>query len=84
VPEPINPNRKGLIFGACFCACASILLFIFRPIPPVGLVAAIELAFITAIFLYSAIFPQQVDRMRVRLERALEKKPSDHLGRWVP
>jgi hypothetical protein len=84
VPEPYKPNRKGLIFAACLCACASILLFIFRPIPPVGLVAAVELAFLAAIFLYSAFFPQHVDRIRLRAERALEKKPSDHLGRWVP
>ena len=34
--------------------------------------------------LYSAFFPQHVERMRLRVERALEKKPSDHLGRWVP
>jgi hypothetical protein len=84
VPEPYKHGRKALTFAACLCVLTSILLFIFRPIPPVGLVAATELAFIAASFLYGAFFPQHVDRMRLRFERALEKKPSDHLGRWVP
>jgi len=59
-------------------------LFIFRPIPPVGVVAAVELAIVSTIFLLRALFPKHFDHLRQRMERAFEKEPRTNIGQWVP
>jgi hypothetical protein len=84
VEEPYKPKRKALIIASCACAGTSIALFFFRPIPPVGLVAAAELALVTPVLLLRAFLPQHVDRMRKRMNRALEKEPRTNIGQWVP
>src|SRR5579871_1484089 len=84
VEAPYKPNRKMLITSACACAAASIALFRFRPIPPIGLVAAIEFAVVTSALLLRALFPHYVDRLRKRANRALEKEPRTNIGQWVP
>jgi len=50
-------------------AVASAALFIYRPIPPVGLVAAIDLAFLSALFFWQAFFPRQVQWMTQKMAR---------------
>jgi hypothetical protein len=55
-----RPGLRRLLAGA------SIALFIFRPIPPVGLVAAIDLSFLSVACLFHAFFPRLIDRTRRR------------------
>ena len=84
MPEPYKPHRGALFASACLGAGASVPLFIFRPIPPLGLIAAIEFAFVPVVCVYLGCFPRHVDRLRKWIERQFEKETSDHLGRWVP
>jgi len=79
-----KPNRKVLVIGASLCAIASAVLFVFRPIPPVGLVAAIDFAALMVCLLYMLFFPRHVERMQQRAERELEKEPRTNIGQWVP
>lgn len=75
---------KGLVTGVTFCSMVSVGLFLFNPIPPVGLVAAIDLAAMAALLLCGLLFPSQVERFRQRVSRALEKEPKTNISRWVP
>jgi hypothetical protein len=52
-----TPSRKARLISAIVYGLASAVLFIFRPIPPVGLVAAIDLAWVMLCVLYLAFFP---------------------------
>ncbi|HWC19399.1 MAG TPA: hypothetical protein VG498_20470 [Terriglobales bacterium] len=64
---------------------ASILLFVFRPIPPVGLVAAVDLAFISAIFFWQAFFPRHIQWMARKMEwMGKAKDDPNEPARWVP
>jgi len=82
--QAYRPNRKAFFISACLCAGASVPLFIFRPIPPVGLVAAFDFAFGAVVAIYFVLFPTHAARMRQRIERALEKEPRTNIGQWVP
>jgi hypothetical protein len=82
--EPYKPNRKALLIAACFCLGAAITLLVLRPLPPVDVVTAIMLVLFSSSLVFHAFFPRQVERNREKVERALEKGPSDHMGRWVP
>ena len=73
-----------LTVAACLCAGGSVALFVFRPVPPVGLVAAIGIALYAVACLFAAFFPGHALGMQRRVERALGKECSTHLGRWVP
>jgi hypothetical protein len=81
-------NRLPLLIGGIFCAAGAVACFGFRPIPPVGLVAGIDLTFLAAALLVPALFPGFVAKVRTRIDRIYarleEKWPPDHLGRWVP
>jgi hypothetical protein len=77
-------KRNALFWGACLCGGASIPLFLFNPIHPVGLVAAFDLAFVAIVLVCQALFPTHTARMRQRAERALEKEPHTNIGQWVP
>jgi uncharacterized membrane protein len=79
-----KPNRRVLVISASLCAMASAVLFVFRPIPPVGLVAAIDLAALMVCLLYMLFFPRHIEQLQQRAERALEKEPRINIGKWVP
>jgi hypothetical protein len=72
------------VIFACIWAVVSIALFVFRPIPPVGIVAAISLAFTSVVLLCGAFFPSQAKRMQETVDRELEKERHVNLGHWVP
>jgi hypothetical protein len=83
--QPHKVNRKAALIAAGVSAALSIALFIFQPIPPVGLVAAIELAVLPVIWLYQAFFPGHAERMRQRLEPMMKAKDDpNEPARWVP
>ena len=85
VPQLHRTNRKALFIAAGVSAGASAGLFIFQPIPPVGLVAAIELAVLPVIWLYQAFFPRHAHRMRQRMARIMKTKDDrNEPARWVP
>jgi len=87
VPENLDayrPNRKAYLVSASLCAGASIPLFVFRPIPPIGLFAAFEFAFTAVVLICAVLFPTHVAKMRRHAERALEKEPRTNIGQWVP
>jgi hypothetical protein len=85
VSEPYRTNRKTLFIAAGVSTGASVALFIFQPVPPVGLVAAIELAVLPVVWLYQAFFPGHAHRMRQRLERMMTTKDDPiEPARWVP
>jgi hypothetical protein len=73
-----------LIAGASLCAITSALLFVFKPVPPIGLVAAIGVALEAVGLLFVLFFPRQVKRMQRSGKRALEKEPRTNIGQWVP
>ena len=79
-----TPSRKALLISAIVYGLTSAVLFIFRPIPPVGLVAAIDLAWVMLCMLYLAFFPRHAERIRKGMERALEKEPRTNLAQGVP
>ena len=80
VSQPYAPTRKPLLVTASVSAIASATLFIYRPIPPVGLVAAIDLAFLSALFFWQAFFPRQVQWMTQKMARM--GKAKDDPGAW--
>jgi len=82
--DAYRPNRRAYLLGACLCAGASIPLFVFRPIPPIGLVAALDFAFVAVVLICGVLFPTRVAKMRQCAERALEKEPRTNIGQWVP
>jgi len=85
VSELYRTNRKALFIAAVVSASASVALYVFQPVPPVGLVAAIELAVLPVIWLYQAFFPGHAHRMRQRLERMMKTKDDpNEPARWVP
>jgi hypothetical protein len=63
---------------------ASAALFVFRPIPPIGLLAAIALALQTAFFLWMLFFPRNVQRVHQSVERDLAKERHTNEGQWFP
>jgi len=73
-----------LTVAAFLSAGASSALFVFRPIPPIGLSAAIGTALYAIVCLFTAFFPAHALRIQRRVERGLGKEWSTHLGRWVP
>jgi hypothetical protein len=78
-------NRKTLFIAAGVSAGASVALFIFQPIPPLGLVGAIELGVLPVIWLYQALFPRHADHMRQKLEKMTKTKDDpNEPARWVP
>jgi hypothetical protein len=60
------------------------VLFVFRPVPPIGLVAAIGISLEAICLLFGLFFPRQVKRMQQNAEHALEKEPRTNMGQWVP
>jgi|HubBroStandDraft_3_1064219.scaffolds.fasta_scaffold554586_2 hypothetical protein len=80
-----RPNQKALFIAAGVSAAASGALFIFQPIHPVGLAAAIELAVLSVIWLYQAFFPGHAHRMQQRLKKMTKTKDDpNEPARWVP
>ena len=83
VAEPDKRRRMFVVLGGLYAA-AAVALFVFRPIPPLGLDAAVGFAVAAVINCYGAFFPRHLVRLAKRLERDLGKNWSTHLGRWVP
>jgi hypothetical protein len=54
--EARAPSRKVRAFIASVAGMMSAVLFMFRPIPLVGLIAAIDLAFVSVAFFFQATF----------------------------
>lgn len=52
--------------------------------PPLGMLAALDLAFGSIVLLYAAFFPAQAERMQRRFERALGKEMHVNPGHWIP
>ena len=78
-------RRRVLMGGASVCAVASAVLFAFRPVPPIGLYAALGLSVETACILGVLFFPRMVQRIRQSVQRELEKEPRHtNEGQFVP
>lgn len=85
IPNPHGAKRKALFVAAGVSAAASAALFIFQPIPPLGLVAAIELGVLPVIWLYQALFPRHADSMGQKLDKLTKTKDDpNEPARWVP
>ncbi|HET9743286.1 MAG TPA: hypothetical protein VFQ00_11095 [Terriglobales bacterium] len=84
-----KPHRRVvLIVAGSMCTAGSIPLFWLKPIPPIGIDAAIGLALGALVCLSCAFFPKQFLRIERRIERAverdLEKEQHASPGQWVP
>jgi hypothetical protein len=86
MPKPYTPNRKGLLITAVLSTVASVALLIFRPVPPVGVYAAISLLYLAVLFFWQALFPKHLQRMRRKMEKTLGEGTDDpnEPARWVP
>jgi hypothetical protein len=73
-----------LVICACLFAGLSVPLFVFSPLPPLGLTLAVALALTAGLCLYALLIPKHVVRAQRWIEDILGKEHSDHLGRWVP
>ncbi len=80
-----RPSRKALLVASGISAIASIVLFVTRPIPPVGLAVAIEAAVISLIFMWQALFPSHVLWLNQGMEKMMKSKDDpNEPARWVP
>lgn len=81
----VKSQKRMLAIYASVCLAASIPLFIFRPIAPIGLISAIAFGVVGIELLLLAFFPTQARYIGRRFEQEVEKQPRPtHLGRWVP
>ena len=80
-----RPSRKVLLLASGVSAIASIVLFVTRPIPPVGVAVAIGAAVISLIFLWQALFPSHVLWVNQKMERMMKSNEDpNEPARWVP
>ena len=86
VPDTNQPSRNVCLAVAAFSGLTSVALFMFRPIPPVGLVAAIDLGAVSILFLFQALLPRRAKRWLSRMTAKIGKSKDDpnEPARWVP
>lgn len=79
-------QARQVLFISCIVYFAlTLCLFVFSPIPPVGIVGAFALAFVGSINLFCVLFPKPCARLKKLGDQALEKEPKNvHLGNYLP
>ena len=78
-------GKAGIISCVSVCLAGALLIAIAKPLPPpLNRLAWISLCAYGLLLLIPVLFPSWADRLRRRQEQALEKEPSEQIGRWVP